>query len=824
MLNFFHDLRYGVRTLSKRPGFAATAIITLALGIGLNTTIFSLFNAAVLKQLPVRDASRVVDLYSRQPESNRLSVFSYPEFVFYRDNNTAFEGVAAFAGTRVLLGNAASSGADGRPEWIHGALVSGNYFDLLGTRAALGRTFLPEEDKVPGANPVVVLSYGAWQSRFGGDPKLIGKTIKFNDLQYTVIGVAPASFIGTEPGLPDFWIPMMMSGNAHFGPTWLDQRDSGWLRLVARLKPDANLQIASSEMAVLASRFHAADTVQTARAATTIVAPAGMLNPDEQSDAIPFAVLLLAAVTLVLLIACANVANLQLARGLSRQKEMGIRTSLGATRGRLIRQLFAEELVLAAAAGGLGLLLAWWGAGLMLAILQPPGENSLLLSLTPDWRVIAYALGISLLAAIVSGIVPALRVSRQDPLHAMKEDGGASGFHATSKARAFLVVSQVSLAFFLLLGAGLLARALGKARNVDPGFNTTHVAVLAPELRARNYDQNRRTQFNRDLVERIRTLPGVQNVAFSRSVPLSTDFMQTAAMAEGNEPPPDQQPKLVNFNEVSADFFSTLGIPIPRGRAFTPAEVSQGARVVVISASLAEMLWPGEDAIGKRLRSGRTSPTYEVVGVANDVRNVYLWSQKVPYLYRPPAVRTSKDEDIMDAKILVRTNSDPSGLIASLPALSRDLDPTVPVSAQILSENIATWVWPSQLGAAVSTALGLLAMLLASVGIAGVTSFAVSQRTREIGIRMALGADSRAVVRQFIGQMSRLVLIGTAVGLALGILASRLLSSFLYGLSALDAFAFIAVTIFMLAVSLVASYIPARRAMRVDPMIALRYE
>ena len=496
---------------------------------------------------------------------------------------------------------------------------------------------------------------------------MIGKTIKFNDLQYTVIGVAPASFIGTEPGLPDFWIPIMMSGNAHFGPTWLDQRDSGWLRLVARLKPDATLQSASSEIAVLASRFHAADTVQTARAATTIVAPAGMLNPDEQSDAIPFAILLLAAVTLVLLIACANVANLQLARGLSRQKEMGIRTSLGATRGRLIRQLFAESLVLAAAAGGLGLLLAWWGAGLMLAILQPPGENSLLLSLSPDWRVIAYALGISLLAAIVSGIVPALRVSRQDPLHAMKEDEAPLAFTPLPK-RAHFSSSARSLSHFSFC--------------LEPAFSHALSAKPAPSIRASTRLTSPSSLRNCALatMTRIAALNstaissnasahfrGVQNVAFSRSVPLSTDFMQTAAMAEGKEPPPDQQPKLVNFNEVSADFFSTLGIPIPRGRAFTPAEVSQGAKVVVISASLAEMLWPGEDAIGKRLRSGRTSPTYEVVGVANDVRNVYLWSQKVPYLYRPPAVRTSKDEDIMDAKILVRTNSDPSALIASLP-------------------------------------------------------------------------------------------------------------------------------------------------------------
>ena len=816
MGTLFQDIRYGLRVLAKRPGFTITAVLTLALGIGLNTAIFSLYNGVLLRPLPARDPERLVNLHSAIRGEPGTGIFSYPAYVFYRDRNTSFSDVAAYAGGRVLL---AAGGA--APELLHVQMVSANFFDMLGASPTLGRSFSPEEDKTPGSHPVVMLNYNVWQRRFGGDAGLIGRTITLNNLPYTVIGIAPRDFIGCDPEVPDMWVPIMMNANVHLGPDMLGDREGGWLFLVGRLKPGATLSQAQSEMTVLASQFHAFDEGRL-RNSTVLVTRGSFLAPSQKSDLAPLALALMIAVGLVLLIACANVANLQLARGVTRQKEMGVRIALGASRGRLVRQMVAESLMLSGTAGVAGLLIAWWSAGLALRLTHPPGAPALSLDVSPDWRVALYLAGISLVSGIVSGLMPALRASRQDPLVAIREESGANTYRKGRRMRSVFVVAQVGGSLFLLIAAGLLVRALHKAQRIDTGFDVAHVAVLSPDLRVLGYDFGRRLEFDYRLAERIQSLPSVRSVALATTVPLGKDFAQTAVLPEGLDLPADQKLPIVNYNIVSAEFFDTLGIGVARGRTFTPQDSASDARVAVVNESLARQLWPGQEAVGKLFRQGRTSAPFEVIGVVRDTRNVYLWSSNLPYLYFP--LQPARLDDFSDPKILVSMQGNPAPLIAALPRLAREIDPNVSSTAKPLAENLSFWIWPSQIGAMLAATLGLLALLLASVGIVSVTSLAVSQRTKEIGIRIALGAQPGGLVRLLVWQVGKLVVIGAVIGLLAAAAASRLLAQVLYGLSALDAVTLAAVTLFLSAIALASCYFPARRATLVDPMQALREE
>jgi predicted permease len=816
MGTLIQDIRYGLRVLAKRPGFTIAAMLTLALGIGLNTAIFSLYNGVLLRPLPARDPQRLVNLYSITQGEPGTGIFSYPEYSLYRDRNTSFSSVAAYAGGRVLL-----AGGSSAPESLQAQMVSANFFDMLGASPALGRAFSLDEDNTPGAHPVVVLGYSLWQRRFGGDAGLVGRTITLNNLSYTVIGIAPRDFIGCDPEVPDLWVPIMMNANVHLGPDMLLDREAGWLFLVGRLKPGATQSQAQSEMAVLASQFHATDEGKLRRS-TVLVTRGSFLTPGQKSDLAPLALALMFAVGLVLLIACANVANLQLARGVTRQKEMGVRIALGASRGRLIRQMVVESLMLSGAAALAGLLIAWWAAALALRLAHPPGAPALSLDVSPDWRVALYLAAISLVSGVVSGLMPALRASRQDPLVAIREESGTSTYRKGRRMRSAFVVAQVSGSLFLLIAAGLLVRALHKAQRIDTGFDVAHVAVLTPDLLVLGYDSPRRLEFDRRLAERIQSLPGVQNVAVATTVPLGNDFSQSSVLAEGQDLPADQKLPIVNYNLVSPEFFDTLGISVVSGRTFTAQESSTGTRVAVVNQSLARQLWPGQEAIGKRLRQGRKSPPFEIVGVVRDTRNVYLWSANLPYLYLP--LQPAALDEYHDAKMLVSVRGNPAPLVAALPGLAREIDPKVSSIAKPLAENLSIWIWPSQMGALLAATLGLLALLLASVGIATVTSFAVSQRTKEIGIRMALGAQPAGVVRLLVWQVGKLVAIGAAIGLLAAAAVSRVLAQVLYGLSALDGLTLLCVTLFLVAIALASSYFPARRATLVDPMTALRYD
>ena len=816
MGTLIQDIRYGLRVLVKRPGFTVAAVVTLALGIGLNTAIFSLYNGVLLRPLSARDPERLVNLYSTVRGEPGTGIFSYPAYAFYRDRNTSLSSVAAYAGGRMLLSAGGSAS-----ESLHAQMVSANFFDMLGASPALGRSFSPEEDKTPGASPVVMLNYNFWQRRFGSNSGLVGRTITLNNMAYTVIGIAPRDFIGCDPEVPDLWVPIMMNANVHLGPDMLGDREGGWLFLVGRLKAGATISEAQSEMDVLASQFHASDEGRL-RSSSVLVTRGSFLAPGQKSDLVPLALALMAAVGLVLLIACANVANLQLARGVTRQKEMGVRLALGASRGRLVRQMVVESLMLSCAAGVAGLLVAWWASGLALRLAHPPGAPALSLDVSPDWRVALYLAGISLLSGVVSGLMPALRASRQDPLVAIREESGTSTYRRGRRMRGTFVVAQVGGSLFLLIAAGLLVRALHKAERINTGFDLAHVAVLTPDLRVSGYDSGRRLEFDRRLAEKIQSMPGVSSVALATTVPLGKDFSQSSVLPEGENLPPDQKLPVVNYNVVSPEFFDTLGIGVARGRTFTAKDAASDTRVAVVNESLARQLWPGQEPVGKLVRQGRKSPTFEVVGVVRDTRNVYLWSASLPYLYLP--LQPTALDEFSDPKILVSVKGNPAPLIAALPGLAREMDPGVSSVAKPLAENLSFWIWPSQIGALLAATLGLLALLLASVGIVSVTSFAVSQRTKEIGIRMALGAQPGGVVRLLVLQVGKLIAIGAGIGLLCAAAASRLLAQVLYGLSALDGVTLVGVTLFLSAIALASCYFPARRATLIDPMQALREE
>jgi predicted permease len=817
------DLRYGLRQLWKSPGFTLTVVFTLALGIGANTAIFSLFNALVLRPISAKDPASLVNVYRTVENEDHFGVFSYPEYRTYHEHNTVFAGLAAFTGAQVTLtGSGENSAARDSGETLQAQLVSGNYFSVLGVGASVGRMFIGEKDQTPNADAVVVLSHDLWQRRFQSDPNIVGSTLRLNAVSYTVVGVAPRGFGGTVPDPPDVWAPLMMLGQVRPGANLLEDREYMSLQLVGRLKPGKRRQEAQAELTVLAHQFaqNGASAGEKSHNVGVTVTAGEFLNPQERSEVLPLAMLVMAAVGLVLLIACANVGNLLLARGASRQKEIGIRLSLGASRGRVVRQLLTESMLLSLAAGVGGVLLSLWIADVLLASVHPPGLHRLAMDVKPDFRVLGFTMLLSVMTGLICGLLPALRSSKQDLAAAVKEEWRAFGGRVSkSRLRGALVVSQVAVSLILLVGAGLLIRALEKAEAVSPGFEMKNVLVVSTNMQLRGYDAARAREFQRELAERLAGLPGVQSSGLARTAPLGSSFAITGIAVEGREDARGSRPALVNFNTVSPGYFETLKIPIVRGRSFSTQDLAQEARVAVISESLAKRYWPGVDPIGKRFNSGGTSAYREVIGVAKDVRNVYLWSGDEPYLYLPisPA-------EFPEMQLFVRTEHDAGAVMGAIADSVRTMDSSLRVSTQRLDENLALWIWPSQLGAALAATLGFFALFLAAAGIYAVMAYAVTQRTREIGIRLALGSQDTDLLKLLLGEGMRLVGVGAAIGSLAAASGSRLLAKFLYGLSAVDGVAFASVSVLLVIVALLACWIPARRAMRVDPMVVLRYD
>jgi macrolide transport system ATP-binding/permease protein len=816
--SFWIDLRYALRMLGNNRGMTVGAILAVALGIGVNTGIFTLLNSIALRPLPVRNADRVVSVYqvfrgnSARDVYGAPSLFSYPEYLDYREHNHVFSSLLAYT----LEFFSASLGGD-KPRHVQGQLASCNYFEVLGVRASLGRGLTEPDCAAPSTAPVVVLGDGLWRSTFDANPSVIGKVISLNRVSLTVVGVAPAGFRGTEPIAVDFWTPITMQSALNPQGDSLASDNLSWLVMMGRLKSGVSVAQARADLSVIAGRI---DQRHPGRKTTLAVAVASLLGePEARGYVVGIGAVILAAVSLVLLIACANVANLLLARASGRRKEIAIRCSVGASRGRLIRQLLTESLLLAVIGGSLGSVVAFWSFDVLVQLILthlPPGIPSIAFSARPDLHVLGYAVALTLITGIIFGLAPALQASKTDLNTALKDEVSGPGVAgARSWLRNALVVVQVSVCLVLLITAGLLARGLRQAQTVDPGFSMRDVAVMSLDLGQQHYDNVKAAFFQQRLIERIRLRPGVDAVAQANVIPLSFATWGSGIRLEGSNR------IQVHYDNVSPGYFPLLAIPIIRGRNFSDDEARNSANVAIVMDATARRLWPNQDPVGKVFSfQGEHSWTLlQVVGVAKNTRTSSLGADDAYFFYFPPS-----PEHQVEAKLLVRYRSSFAAASKGIREAVGGLDPNVLVDVQSMEDNLEAYRLPSRIVTILSTTLGVLALLLASVGIYGVVSYVVSQRTREIGIRMTLGANAKDVLRLVMRGSMRPIILGLVIGVATCAVVSRILSSLLFGVSPLDPITFVGVPAFLLALALLASYLPARRATRVDPTVALRYE
>jgi putative ABC transport system permease protein len=811
MENLLKDLRYAFRSLVKRPGFTIVAILTLSLGIGINTAVFSLANSVFLRQLPVASPQNLVWIFSNRDNPN-----SYPDYLEYQQQTELFDGVMAYDWIGLNLGS------NGQSERVEGTVVSGNYFDVLGVKAELGRTFLPDEDKTP----VAVISHNLWQRRFNSDATVVGKSMVLNGVQFTIVGVAPHDFVGTEEAFPrQIWIPLMMQASVRPGPANIfNNRNVRNLNVMARLKHGVTLRQAQAGMNVVASRL-AQNYPESNREFQIALYTAGNGRPAFRAMLKPITQILLGVVGLILLITCANVANLLLARAARRRKEVAIRLTLGATRTRLIRQLLTESIVLAVAGGLAGLILNFWLVNLLTA-LKPAVPLPVNVEFHTDWRVLTFTLLLSVLAGIIFGLVPALQASKHDLVPALKDHSQQLGDRRRMfSLRNALVIGQVALSIVVLIGAGLFLRSLNHARAINPGFDAEHILTLSFNTAAQKYDATKAEQFYQQLSNRVQALPGVQSVSLAQSAPLSYFYspaFSSPVFVEGHEPPQGEDPPFAGNNAIGPNYFRTLGVPLLSGREFTDGDRKGAPAVAIVNESLVRELFLNTNPIGQRLHvllRGQPS-SWEVIGVVKDSKYRSLGEDAMPYIFLPYL------QNPQPAMALhVQTSGNPRDLAAAVRREVQALDPNLPAfNVMSLADNIDISLFPSRFGAVLLGVFGFLALLIASIGIYGVMSYGVSERTHEMGIRMALGARGRDVMRLVISQGMWLALIGVAIGAGLALAVTRVVKSYLYDVSVTDPLTFIGIALLLIGVALLACYVPASRATKVDPLEALRYE
>ena len=812
METFLKDLRYGFRMLLKRPGFTLIAIVALALGIGANTAIFSVVNGVLLRPLPYEKPDRLVRLSEWSQQVPGMSI-SYPNFLDWRAQNKVFSGIAATQFDSYNLTGA------GEPERLQGRNVSWNFFDVLGVRPARGRSFSQEEDHA-GAPRVCVISYGLWQRRFGGDEKILGKPLTLNDQSYTVVGVLPQ---GYRYGTPtDVFAPIGLKEADEI----VKLRDNHpGIYAVARLKDGVSFEQAETEMKEIASRLAEAYPKENAQSSVTLISLREYFIGDIRQSLL----ILLGAVGFVLLIACANVANLLLARAASRSREMAIRTALGAGRLRIIRQLLTESVILSVAGGAVGLLLALWGVdvlrGASLDIIPTTADISL------DKTVLVFTLGVSVLTGLVFGLAPALQASKLELNESLKEGGRTGNASAArSRVRGLLVVAEVALSLMLLIGSSLLIRSFMRLRQTDTGFNSEHLLTMQLSYRVGENEGRKAANFFAQVEEKIESLAGVEAVAVSNGVPF-LGSSETSFHIVGRPPEePGKRPMTVAFYPTRG-YLDAMGIRLQRGRFFDRRDTQQSPLVAVVDEEFARQYFPGEDPIGQRFEGNKEMgiPDAEIVGIVSHVKNygldapgpvqaeMYLSRDQVPERFQPLlADRVS---------LVVRTAGDPAAMTAAVRRAIQEIDPNQPVydvntMEQVLSDSIAT----QRLSMLLLTVFASVAVILAAVGIYGVMSYTVAQRTHEIGVRMALGAQGRDVMRMVVRHGMIMTAAGVMVGLAGAFALTRVMSSLLYGVSATDVVTFTGVPLVLVAVALLANVIPARRATKVDPLEALRYE
>ncbi|HTG17111.1 MAG TPA: ABC transporter permease, partial [Blastocatellia bacterium] len=714
------------------------------------------------------------------------------------------------------------SGGSGESKQLFAEVVTGNYFDVLGVKATAGRTFLPDEDKTPGTHPVVVLSYASWKRDFGGDPELVGRTISLNRRDYAVVGIAPKDFTGTDlGGGPDMWVPMMMHEQIQPAMTWYNQRRGLFLAMIGRLKPGVSVEQAQSSMSARGSQLEQEyRNDNEGRNVKLIPLLTARTDPGGDGEAMLISGALMGVALIVLLIACANVTNLLLARATRRTREIAVRLAIGASRGRLIRQLMTESLVLSAIGGLAGFLVAYWSKGLLQAFVPfGGGPNDQDAGLDP--RVLVFAITVAALSGVLFGLAPALQASKPDLVPTLK--GEVTMVTARRglrfNLRKALVVVQVALSLFALVTAGLFVRSLQKAQAVNPGFITENVLLMAFDLGREGYTETQGRNFHRQLVERVGSLPGVQSITIARDRPFGGGF-QRSVFIEGQEPPPGGRGVLVQTNNIGLKFFDTMGIPMLKGRDFTEQDSATAPKSLIINEAMAERFWPGADPIGKRLKLFGDQDYREVVAVVRDSKYNSLTERRRPFMYIPLL-----QEYAGQFNLHARTVSDPKTLVAAVRESVQGIDSKLAaLNIQTLSERIDNSLGGQRSQATTLGAFGVLALVLAAVGLYGVMAYSVAQRTREIGIRMALGAQRKHVLGLVLKQGATLVAAGVVVGLGAAFAATRLLASLLFGVSPVDPVAFAATSGLLLVVALLASYIPARRATKVDPLIALRYE
>jgi predicted permease len=808
MNSLLQDVRYALRMLRKSPAFTAVVALSLALGIGVNTTIFSFVNAVLFRPPAVEKPGQLVEVWHHMRTRSGFNSYpplSFPDFEYYRKNNHVFSGMIGFESE---FGSVGWNRGE-QSENLQGQLVSGNFFSVLGVNAALGRMIAPEDDRVPGAGPVVVLRHAIWQQRFASDPNIVGKQLTLNGHSFTVIGVAARKFDGMLVGFaPDFWTPISMYRQIKPAQTdLLETRNTSWLMAAGRLRQGITAAQANSELALLAEQL-AVEHPETNQDLTAVVVPADFTPAPLRGLLTGISALLMAIVGLVLLIACANVANLSLAQAVRRQGELAVRSALGAPRWRVMRQMLTESILLASMGGAIGVLIAIWGAKLLMVL--KPSFLPISLDAAPDWRVLGFSLGLSLATGVIVGIAPALRSTNQQLVTRINQGTNPTSY-SKSRLRNFLVVSQVAFGLLLLIVAGLCVRSLVNARAVDPGFETDHALTASFDLTTAGYDQQRGEALEKQLVDRLSSLPGVSSVGLADHLPLGTQTSQSESEINGRK-------ITFDFASVSPGYFQSMGITL-KGRNFSPQDNRSAPAVVVVNEAFAKKAWLGEDPVGKTIPMPGVAGKVQIIGVVRTGKYRSLGEDPRPFVFMSLLQNYQPR-----MAIVVRTFNSPEPMVETVRREMAGVDPALAVQAQTLKDYITFALFPAEATGALLGIFGLLALALSIVGVYGMLAHAVNQRTREIGIRTAMGAQTNDVLRLVMIQGIKLASIGMAIGLTTALLSTRLLAFLLYGVSATDPLTFAAVSAVFLGIVLLASYIPARHATAVDPMVALRYE
>lgn len=814
MSGFVGDLRSGLRALTTNGGFTLVAVLSLALGIGANTTVFTLLNAIFLRPLPVEDPSRLAAVVTLAPRSPAVSLCSYPNYIDYRDHNSVFSSLLLYTPLTISLTGPAE------PQNLTAQMISANYFTTLGVKLAVGRGFLPEEVASPGASAVAVISYGVWTWQYGSDPQITRRSIRLNDRSFQIVGVAPKGFLGlAQMTTADVYVPVTMYPQLHPLASLVPQRRSLIFTAIGRLKPGVSLQQAEAGMQSVAQelgRQYPKDNADTR--VKLIPAADAAINPKNRSVISNAGTVLLIVAALVLLIACGNVANLLLGRAAVRRKEITVRLALGAGRWQLVRQLVTESILLAVVGGVAGLFFARWAAQLLWS-LKPPMFNHAGFRLDLDGQVLTFNFLVSLVTGVVFGLAPALRATRADLATDLKERSGRpAGPGGTWRPRSVLIVAQVALSIVALVGAGLFLRSLQNAGDIKMGFDAPHLAVVGFKVSDQSYQEGRGRQYFLQVLERATAIPGVTAAALSRDYPLTVSAMR-GVLLEGEDNIVGRNSRATLTSVVSPGYFQTMAIPILHGRDFSPVDTKTTPRVVVVNEEAAAALWPGANPIGQRIQFAGEGLPVEVIGLVRNANYRNIGEPPVPLVYL-----SLVQYYFPSAVLVIRTAGRPETILPTVRREVQLLDHNLYLQSETLQTTIRESLWPQRLSASLLTVFGALALMLSTIGIYGVVAYSVTQRKREMGVRMALGATPGSVRRMVLGDGMRLVAIGVAFGTLTALAAARMVQSMLFVIGPGDSLTFLLVPALLMGVALIACWIPARRATGIDPAIVLRDE